>query len=215
MPPDIGVFWRVLLFGAMKPPVSTNLAFGDPHPHRPGYIFTQYVQGLPNWRSPTAQASQLIRNAIWRAKSLDTEVGQARALITNARARCRRSGLFLDESPEFLNHVVDLIRGAKGYCPVLRRRFHRGTRLSMTLDRVLNELGYIIGNVCVISRSANAAKNCYSDGYSRMVCARSARRGLSRAGQLAVAVYMVTARARALAYFAKTLPAQIQGWWNR
>lgn len=44
-------------------------------------------------------------------------------------------------------------------CPYLKRPFIRGTMYAASLDRVNPTLGYIKGNVEVISRKANLMKN--------------------------------------------------------
>jgi hypothetical protein len=52
-----------------------------------------------------------------------------------------------------------------GYCPITRLPFERGEGKcgpqSMSLDRIIPELGYVPGNIAVISHLANAIKqNC-------------------------------------------------------
>lgn len=43
-------------------------------------------------------------------------------------------------------------------CPILDTNFERGTQYAPSLDRKVPELGYVKGNVWVISRKANAMK---------------------------------------------------------
>lgn len=45
-------------------------------------------------------------------------------------------------------------------CPVFGEPFQVGTQWGPSLDRIKPELGYVKGNVAVISRYANTIKNC-------------------------------------------------------
>jgi hypothetical protein len=78
-------------------------------------------------------------------------------MLSNARFRARRDGLpctITEEDIEIPTH-----------CPVLGRRLtlfegrQGGSDDSPSLDKVIPELGYIPGNVLVVSQKANRLKN--------------------------------------------------------
>ncbi len=75
-------------------------------------------------------------------------------LLVAARKRAKEAGV-----PFNLKHADIVIPSV---CPVLGipLLFKDPTRVaSITLDRVIPELGYVRGNVCVISGKANRIKN--------------------------------------------------------
>lgn len=45
-------------------------------------------------------------------------------------------------------------------CPIFGTPFEKGTEYAPSLDRIKPELGYVKGNIAVISRLANSIKNC-------------------------------------------------------
>lgn len=45
------------------------------------------------------------------------------------------------------------------FCPILEQKLERNTRYTMTLDRIDNSIGYVKGNVQVISSKANVMKS--------------------------------------------------------
>ena len=76
-----------------------------------------------------------------------------------AKQRARQAGLPHSITPGYIEHIARL------YCPVLDiyLAYERSSGVirpdSPTLDRHDNALGYVEGNVCVISWRANAIKN--------------------------------------------------------
>lgn len=85
-----------------------------------------------------------------------TERGRLTALVTGARLRCRKNGLPFDLSPDDL--VVPAV------CPLLSIPIElhvegRTSPNSPSLDRIVPELGYVRGNVRVISYKANTMKS--------------------------------------------------------
>lgn len=45
------------------------------------------------------------------------------------------------------------------HCPYLKKKMIKGTMMAPSLDRIIPELGYVRGNIEVISRKANAMKS--------------------------------------------------------
>jgi hypothetical protein len=86
-----------------------------------------------------------------------TDRGWARDLVNKARERAKLKGLPCDITVEWILLNTPLL------CPVLGIPLKRNKLAvsdnSPTLDRINNLLGYIIGNVQIISMKANRAKN--------------------------------------------------------
>lgn len=93
-----------------------------------------------------------------------------RLLIHNAKFRAKRY-----EVP--FNLTVEYTKGCipeNGCCPITNQPFERGDGQvgprSMTLDRIIPELGYVIGNVLIVSHLANTIKqNCTEPEVFRRV----------------------------------------------
>lgn len=73
------------------------------------------------------------------------------SLLAGARDRAQKQGLPFDLELE------DIVIPDK--CPVFGVPFERSTRFGPSLDRIKPELGYVRGNVAVISLRANSIKN--------------------------------------------------------
>lgn len=80
--------------------------------------------------------------------------GPLKELFRAAKARAKRKQLPFDLKPEFLTLPT--------HCPVLGIPLSVGTRQnkqnSFSLDRIIPEKGYVLGNVLVISHRANTLK---------------------------------------------------------
>jgi len=72
-------------------------------------------------------------------------------LWDGAKTRAASKGLDFTILPEDI-FIPDV-------CPYLKTPFEYGTRYAMSLDRINNDLGYVKGNIEVISRKANSMKN--------------------------------------------------------
>lgn len=72
-------------------------------------------------------------------------------LLKDARVRAKRKNLPFDLKPEDLTPLPTT-------CPVMQIPFDKSRRYSRSLDRIIPELGYVKGNVQVISQLANAMK---------------------------------------------------------
>jgi hypothetical protein len=90
-----------------------------------------------------------------KQRAVQTPVGRIRKLIMRARMRAKRAGLEHDVKLDDL-HVPT-------HCPVLGTPLHAATGGPLanrfSLDRIRNDLGYVKGNVQVISTRANRWKN--------------------------------------------------------
>ena len=91
------------------------------------------------------------------------------SLWYNARVRAKKLGVPISITPEDIKRVIPL----DNRCPITRCLFERAPQFhpnSMSLDRVIPDLGYIQGNICVISQYANRLKmNCTdSDVFRRL-----------------------------------------------
>lgn len=77
----------------------------------------------------------------------------------NAKNRAKRKGLKFDLTKDYLNSIMT------DKCPVLGIQLEFGghnRETSPSLDRIIPELGYVKGNVVIISNKANAIKNSAS-----------------------------------------------------
>ena len=88
---------------------------------------------------------------------------QARAMITSIRNRCNRKGI------EFSITADDIV--IPDLCPVLGVPLVRGhRRFAPSVDRIDPNLGYVPGNVMVVSNIVNTMKNNASQEELRMFC---------------------------------------------
>ena len=91
-----------------------------------------------------------------------------RRLCTQARYRAKKDGLEFNLTPQYLREIWPM----NDHCPILLRPFKfltdeprkRGAlSLSPTVDRLTPSLGYVKGNVAIISFYANMLKNDCTD----------------------------------------------------
>lgn len=76
-------------------------------------------------------------------------------LLQAAKARALKAGI------PFEIDIEDVV--IPSMCPVLKQPMLRKTRYAPSLDRIKPDLGYVKGNVWVISRKANVMKNDATD----------------------------------------------------
>lgn len=129
--------------------------------------------GRANWckdcmRTLYTQPIYLERRKQRRARDI------VHSLYIETRCRARKSGIAFDI--EELDLHLPLL------CPVLGVPFYLGggprQNYSPSLDRTVNELGYVKGNVVVISWLANRIKGNHSDPHTFEAVARYLRNGL-------------------------------------
>jgi hypothetical protein len=108
---------------------------------RSEYMHRYYEKRREQWRETMRQ---------WRAAEPD-----AARLVREARNRAARKGIPFDLTPDDVE--------VPEFCPILGIKLTRGSghmhAASPTLDRVDPTLGYVRGNVAVISHRANTIKN--------------------------------------------------------
>lgn len=100
-----------------------------------------------------------------------------KVLLTLARTRAKRKGL------RFSLTVEDFPDGVPAICPVLGLPLVRGRGVpchnSPTLDRIKPELGYVSGNVRIVSHRANSLKRDMTSSEARLI-ARDLRTVVSK-----------------------------------
>jgi hypothetical protein len=84
-----------------------------------------------------------------------------RVMVKSARGRAKEHGVPFDIKAKDIRACFP----KDGCCPITRQPFERGEGKcgpqSMSLDRIIPELGYVPGNIAVISHLANTIKqNC-------------------------------------------------------
>lgn len=93
----------------------------------------------------------------YRTKDLE------RSLIIDAKVRARDYGVPFNITVEYIKSHTP----KDGCCPITRQPFKRGEGKacpqSMTLDRTIPKLGYVAGNVMVVSYLANTIKHSCTD----------------------------------------------------
>lgn len=131
--------------------IRVNLLGEEPKQSRAEYMRRYYAANRQAWRENQRRH---------RAAMSDAE-----RLVGEARIRARRKGLPFDLVPDDVT-VPEV-------CPILDIRLVRGQGriqdASPTLDRIDPVLGYVRGNVAVISARANLIKNSGSaDEHERI-----------------------------------------------
>lgn len=96
------------------------------------------------------------KSKLYKEKQLKNSKNiQERKLLTSARERARRLGI------ECTIVVEDIV--IPKICPILNIEIKKGVKKSLpsspTLDRINPEIGYVKGNIQVISRKANTMKS--------------------------------------------------------
>jgi hypothetical protein len=94
----------------------------------------------------------------------------AKSLLSNAKQRAKRWDLPFSITVEDILACIPV----DGICPIILEPFERGVGgvgpRSMTLDRIIPELGYVPGNIAIISHKANTMKqNCTDPEVFRRV----------------------------------------------
>ncbi len=95
------------------------------------------------------------RRAARERGKLYHELDPRKRMVTAAKQRAKKTGL------PFNITANDLVIGET--CPILGTYFTPNTEYCASLDRIVPELGYVVGNVQVISMKANAMKNSAND----------------------------------------------------
>ena len=125
-------------------------------PHRRAYFAERYRKLSPELKAKY-KAAGANRARAGRAKLGSTE--WRNHLLAHARNRAKKNELPFDKAA-----VLDLLKNPPTHCPVLRIEFTpgggKGRRNSTpSIDRIRPELGYVRGNIALISLHANRIKN--------------------------------------------------------
>jgi hypothetical protein len=126
---------------------------------RTNYNRTYYKRNAEQWRCYATQyraENKTLINA--KIRNYYTQ-NPAHLLVTLAKQRAKRMGLPFELTLEYVKQLIPEV------CPITLLPFERGKKKpvpqSMTLDKIIPALGYIPGNVMVVSRLANTIKqNC-------------------------------------------------------
>lgn len=99
--------------------------------------------------------------------------------LASARARARAKGLAFDVD---LPHLIDLLKSQRGLCALSRLPFSlekpsgaRARPFVPSLDRLVPALGYVRGNIRVVSCIANSARSDFGDYAFFRLCAATHR----------------------------------------
>jgi len=109
----------------------------------------RYAELQKKWRENNPDRSKEIDNVCYFKTRQHNRVSR---LLSSAKNRAKEKGLEFNLTPE------DIV--IPEYCPVFPHiKLERGnSRTRPELDRIDNSLGYVKGNVCVISGRANRLK---------------------------------------------------------
>lgn len=102
-----------------------------------------------------------------------TKTGWSKSIISNIRARAKLEGTPFDITFEDVM-VPDICPALK--CPIVMGHFRYGP----SVDRIIPSLGYVRGNVAVISRRANMIKQDCTDPQELRLIADFVERGLTK-----------------------------------
>lgn len=104
----------------------------------------------------------LITAKRWRNRTLKTTSGWARIQVGRIKSTSKRLGLPFDLTPAYMVSIYP----EDGLCPYFKLPFINGEGkhpMSASIDKIIPSLGYVQGNVRVLSRRANTIKNDCTD----------------------------------------------------
>lgn len=110
-------------------------------------------------KNPITGVCRSPKQLISRKKYYSTKRGHISAFRAHAQQRAKKNNLPFDLDIEYLLSI------ATDNCPVFKQEFKWGRNngkahdFTPSLDRIVPDLGYIIGNVAFISVKANRIKN--------------------------------------------------------
>ena len=109
--------------------------------------------------NPEYRAFLVAQQSVRRAALLKTIVGWAKVRLPTIRSAAKRASVPFDLTTDYLVAIFP----ADGLCPYLQQPMTLtgdiNDRMIASVDRINPSLGYIQGNVRIISRRANAIKN--------------------------------------------------------
>ena len=119
-------------------------------------LFRKYYAGWPAIDDSRRLANCKRCESAYQKES--KKIDPARRLFKLARSRARKKKLQFNITIEYLNSIWP----RDNLCPITRNEFKDGKgneKYWASLDRVDNNLGYLKGNVAIISNEANEAKS--------------------------------------------------------
>lgn len=93
-----------------------------------------------------------------RDQAQDLQMAWSRSRDIHIRSKCSQTGIPYDLDPDYINSIYP----ADNRCPIEGcelKPFGGRTDDSPSIDRIIPELGYVRGNVQILSYKANRAKN--------------------------------------------------------
>lgn len=137
----------------------------------------RYNETHKNWRAKNPQAG---REAAlrWHHKNKDVANQKskkyyllsgedkklwAQRLVSRTKARCKKSGVSFSISYKDILAVLPEDMMCPILCVKMQLRGGRGNKYSASIDKVLPELGYVPGNIAIISSWANLIKRDCTD----------------------------------------------------
>lgn len=128
---------------------------------RKKYNRTYYDSHASELQAYARKYRQTHREEIRKKERLILEASPERLLFKLAKQRAKRNSLPFTLTVEYVRQIIPEI------CPITLLPFKRGRGKpqpqSMTLDKIIPSLGYVPGNVVVVSRLANTIKQSCAD----------------------------------------------------
>lgn len=90
------------------------------------------------------------KNKLLTDSSYNTMRDIQRSIYQNCKTRAKRKGI------PFNINIEDIVLPVR--CPILKKRLKPNTKYAFSVDKIVPELGYVKGNVAVISTLANNMK---------------------------------------------------------
>lgn len=107
------------------------------------------------FRKLRAKVDPEFKESLRESKRINSRKNHITSMLNNARRRAGKKGI------EFSLTKEDII--IPDICPILKVPFIQGTKgnydYTPTIDRIDNSLGYVIGNIQIITNKANTMKN--------------------------------------------------------
>lgn len=140
-------------------------------------LYANREKGLPEGQVRSCKCGAVCRLGYYDCNACNNANSKAyhtknleRSLVRDAKVRAREYGVPFNITVGYIKSCVP----EDGCCPITRQPFKRGTGKacpqSMTLDRTIPELGYVVGNVMLVSYLANTIKyNCIDPTLFRRV----------------------------------------------
>jgi hypothetical protein len=134
-------------------------------------------KGLPEGQVRLCKCGAVCRLGYYDCNACNNATSKAyhtnnleRLLVRDAKVRAKEYDVPFNITTEYIKSCIPV----DGCCPITKQPFKRGggkaCPQSMTIDRIIPELGYVVGNVMVVSYTANTIKyNCTNPGVFRRV----------------------------------------------